>query len=371
MTAGATGRGIIDPVLFLWPMAYNKSKGKQRMSKIEPAVMTLTFATPASDPGVRTQSWIDLSQVVSLVNRRFYRQGLNWAVGGFKVSSLQTGAVNIMKLPNTWIMSNAWEKSMRVWQRMNKEALAETESIRPRFLDFKVFAGSDHHLSGAANNLLPVAFGAGGIGNTAKRGEWNYSKIVTPNTVLPGTSIEFEVLATGPSFPGLGASGVNAVSMIEGYASSRGLPDIRDPNTPGDAVDTAGPVPENWMQAIFNEGTDQDNLVVQDMVTENNIAPYPFENGENPLGGVYTDTQYPGGANQLIGLELHDFVNIFASNLTDGVGIQRLKGGNFPCGLLSIDWTPSIDASESNLLLQIDMIPGSHRGYLCEPMTEM
>ena len=151
--------------------AYSK-KG----SKIEPSVMTLTFSTPVAQPGVRSQSWIDLSQVASLVNRRFYRQGINWSVAGFKVSSLQTGAVNILKLPNTWVLSNAWEKSMRVWQRMNRDALEETESIRPKFLDFKVFADADHHASGAAANLLPIAIGAGGLGNVAKRGEWNYSK---------------------------------------------------------------------------------------------------------------------------------------------------------------------------------------------------
>ena len=91
--------------------------------------MTLTFATPGSGA---SRSYIDLSQVASLVNRRFYRQGINWAVAGFKVSSTRTGFVNIFKLPNTWVMSNAWEKSMRTWMRMNKEAMEEAASVRPR-----------------------------------------------------------------------------------------------------------------------------------------------------------------------------------------------------------------------------------------------
>ena len=46
-----------------------------KRSKIEPAVMTLTFATPGSGAA---RSYIDLSQVASLVNRRFYRQGINF-----------------------------------------------------------------------------------------------------------------------------------------------------------------------------------------------------------------------------------------------------------------------------------------------------
>lgn len=46
-----------------------------------------------------------------------------------------------------------------------------------------------------------------------------------------------------------------------------------------------------------------------------------------------------------------------------------MKGGNFPCGLICVDWTPA--GESANIIIQIDMIPGSHRGYLCEPMTEM
>jgi hypothetical protein len=334
------------------------------MNKIEPAVMTLTFATPSSSAGVRSRSYIDLSQVASLVNRRFYRQGINWAVAGFKVSSLKAGSVSIMKLPNTWVMSNAWEKGFRAWQRMNAKALEEAESVRPRFLDFKIFADSDHHALGFGSNLLPFSINAGAVGSQATPGEWEASKFVVPNTAsTTGVASNFEIIATGPSYPGGGASTLNAVSLIEGYAASRGLPNVLDPNTPDDAADADGATPENFLSALFNEGTQQDDQVVSDMITENNIAPYPFEND-----GVNTDTMYPGGANQLAGLEFHDFVTIFETNVTSGIGIQRLKGGNFPCGLIAVDWTPD---SAANIVLQIDLVPGNHRGYLCEPMTEM
>ncbi len=338
-----------------------KRRYSKKGSKIQPASMTLTFATPSVTGGATGRSYIDLSQVASLVNRRFYRQGINWAVGGFKVTSLQPGQVNIGKLPNTWVMSNAWEKGFRTWQRMNNEALEETESVRPKFLDFKVYADAAHHQAGGAANLLPVSL----AGVVATPGEWEYSKFVIPTSGATGGATDFEVIATGASFPGAApVSILNAVSLIEGYAASRGLPEVLDPNVPGDA-DDVGPTatPENWLGSLFNEGTDQDKQVLDDMITENNIAPYPFEND-----GIHTDTQYPGGANQLTGLEWHDFVQIYETNVTSGVGIQRLKGGNFPCGLIAIDWSP---VSSANVVIQIDMIPGNHRGYLCEPMTEM
>jgi len=337
-----------------------KRYSRSKKNKIESAVMTLTFATPSVTGGSTGISYIDLSQVASLVNRRFYRQGINWAVAGFKVTSLQPGACYIGKLPNTWVLSNSWEKSFRAYMRMNQEALEENESVRPRFLDFKVFADAGHHTAGRAANLMPVDLG----GNTATAGEWEMSKAIIPfGPSSPANTNEVEFIATGASYPGAGASGLDAVSLVEGYAASRGLPEINDPNVPDDSSDASGSTPENWMTAMFNEGTDQDTEVLADMLVQNNKAPYPFEND-----GVNADTMYPGGANQLPGLEWHDFVQIYETNVANGVGIQRLKGGNFPCGLIAVNWTP---VQSANLLIQIDMVPGNHRGYLCEPMTEM
>ncbi len=345
-------------------MAYKKGKGKMARRKMEPASLTVTLAAPSSDGGVTGKSFIDLSQIASLINRRFYRQGINWAVGGFKVSSLKSGTVTIGKLPSTWVMSNSWEKSFRTWQAMNDEALEENESVKPRFLDFKIYANSDHHSAGFVANLLPVSF----QGVVANPGEWESSKIAIPTSGATGNATDFELIAVGESYQGASpVTTLDAVSLIEGYAASRGLPNVLDPNAPADA-DDVGPTgtPENWMGALRNEGTDQDKDVLDRMVglnAENNIAPYPFEND-----GVHTDTMYPGGANQLTGLEFHDTVNIFETNATDGIGTQRLKGGMFPCGLIALHWTPNAAA---NLVIQIDLVPGSHRGYLCEPMTDM
>jgi len=324
--------------------------------------MTLNFTGINTGPNSASVNYIDLSQVASLVNRRFYRQGINWAVGGFKVlSDGNPVAIVISKLPNTWIMSNSWEKSMRTWNRMNREALAETESVRPKFLDFKVFADAAHHQAGFAQNLLPSNAGA----VVATAGEWESAKIHVPHATnaLPASTLDFELIATGASFPGAGASGLDAVSMIEGYASSRGLPNALDPNTPNDADDASGTTPENWMAALFNDGNTQVQEVLAEMITENNIAPYPFEND-----GVHVDTMYPGGANQLSGLQLHDIE--YVTGTTIG-GTTRLKGGNFPCGLVQFVVSNSSLENPSQLTLLVDLVSGHHRGYLCESMTEM
>ncbi|AXH79010.1 MAG: putative capsid protein [Circular genetic element sp.] len=325
-----------------------------RGGKIQPAVQTFSFVSEVNGPT------IDLSQCASLMNRRFYRQGINWAVAGFKFASESSGRITVSKLPNTWVMSNAWEKGFRAWQRMNREALSESESVKPRFLDFKIYADSLHHAAGYASNLLPLTLTSG----VATPGEWESSKFQIPDTTTASGVQDREIVAVGPNYPGVGASGLNAISLIEGYAASRALPDIADPNTPTDALRVDGSTPQNWIAATFSDGTQQTDAVITDMVTENNQAPYPYEDD-----GIHIDTMYPGGANQLVGLQIHDYAQIFSTSASTNIGIVTSKGGNFPCGLVRIDWAPETPGVP--LTIQVDLVPGNHRGYLCEPMTEM
>ena len=331
-------------------MARRKARIPQG-KKIQPAVKTMVFQLPIND-----SSTIDLSQCASLLNRRFYRQGLNWAVAGFTFYTQGNGTINIQKIPDTWVASNAWMKGFATWQKMNNAALEEAESVRPKFLDFKVFMDSIHHTAGSAANQLPVD----GAGVVAGAGEWDYSSYLIPDSSNPGAAQDREIIWTGANYPGNGASGLNAVSLIEGYAASRGLPDIRDPNAPADAADADGTTPENWISGIFNEGTVQDDRILGDMLEENNKAPYPFEND-----GTAVDTQYPGGANQLPGLEGHDA--LLVTTTTVG-GKTTSHGGNFQGGLIRIN--TAIDAGTS-VACFVHLVPGPHRGYMCLAMQDV
>ncbi len=342
-------------------MARRKARIPQG-KKLQPAVKTIQLLVPAGG-----QYTCDLSQCASLLNRRFYRQGLNWAVAGFTflTTATQSGQISVYKVPDTWVSSNSWEKGFRAWQKMNNEALQETESVRPKFLDFKVFMDSIHHSDGVGDNLLPLQ-GYPAVQLTA--GEWEYSSFKIPYTDnSPGNIADREIIWTGPNYPGTGASGSNAVSLIEGYAASRGLPDVVDPNVPGDASDTDDISPENWIGALFNEGTDQSSRVLDDMISENNQAPYPFEND-----GTNTDTQYPGGANQPTGvgskLEVHDAVGITATTIG---GTTKMAGTNFQGGLIRFNTVDLIDTAAGNVSVLVHLVPGPHRGYMCQPMQDV
>jgi len=116
------------------------------------------------------------------------------------------------------------------------------------------------------------------------------------------------------------------------------------------------------MAATFNEGTEQSAAVLTDLITENTIAPYPFENdGANP------DTMYPYGANQLSGLEIHDFELITGTTIG---GTTRLKGGLFSCGLIKF-FCRNNNSVATQHTITVDLVPGPHRGYLAQSMLEV
>ncbi len=334
-------------------MARRKARIPQG-KKLQPAVKTLMFTLPTGD------STVSLSQCASLVNRRFYRAGLNWAVAGFTFFTAPdaSGSIGISKIPDTWVASNAWHKGFATWQKMNNQALDDAESVRPKFLDYKVFMDSTHHTSGVVANLRPQD----ALGNLYTLGTWDMSEMIIPNiasSAAPGAVSENEIIWTGANYPGLGASGKNAVSLIEGYAASRGLPDIRDPNAPTDAADVNSATPENWISATFNEGTSQIDEVLEDMITENNKAPYPFEND-----GTATDTQYPGGANQAPGLQPHEVALVTPTTIG---GRTNISGGNFQGGLVRI----TNNSGDASATMFIHLVPGNHRGYMCQPMQDV
>ena len=181
-------------------MARNNNKmTKRRSAKIEPAVTTLRFPVTTVAGSGQSSSYIDLSQCASLISRRFYRQGLSWAVRSIKILASSGDPINraqgfvaVSKLPTSWVMSGSWKKGFSTWTRMNDEALEESESIRPRFLDFKIFADSGHHAVGFEGNLLPVSLDGG----VATPGEWESSKLSIPyGSTSPGNSVDREVIA--------------------------------------------------------------------------------------------------------------------------------------------------------------------------------
>ena len=113
-----------------------------------------------------------------------------------------TGDVRVEKLPDTWVMANAWVKGFKDWQKMNREALDGATDLKPKYLDFKIFMDSVHHADGVALNKTPVAYG----GAAYITGEWDMSQYIIPLTDGTDDVARREVLAIGANYPGADGS---------------------------------------------------------------------------------------------------------------------------------------------------------------------
>ena len=338
------------------------SRGSRGMkkTKFQPAPLNLSFTAA----GGESTNWIDLSQCASVVNRRFYRQGLNWAVSGITVTVTGTttspGSVTISKVPNTWVASNAWHKSFATWNRMNDQVLDEDPSIKPRYHDFKVYLNSAMKGGQQQNSITTPVDGdilvpTDAAYNLPTMGEWKYSTIQIPNDgepSIPGNTVEYNLHM-------LGDSTTTSKGLIQGYAHSRARPQPLDPNV---TAVTGTTIAENWMTELFDVG---DNLPeIRADLDDDNDAP-PYKVGEHGSGIEY----YPGGETQLPGPEVVGYAVISSPGGTNAITAQRnIRGSNFPCGLIQID-TALAGITAYDII--VHLVPGSHKGYLCEPMQDM
>lgn len=322
---------------------------KQKMKKIQPAVQRLAFTLPLSGT-----NYIDLSKVCSAINRRFYRQGLNWAVGAFRITGQGTmsGTTTVSKLPNSWAFANGWEKVFRAWQRQQDDALEDgtQESVKARYNDFKIYMDADMLTATTQTDAqVPLAdqilLPHDNDYNLLSPGQWDYSNLVIPNFGSPGNNFDAKIFGVGPKVSGIGGG----YSIIQLYADSRSTPFSPDPDVPADVLGT-----DNILNLMFDVG-DNNREVLTDAVGENNETPYDVDN-------------YPGGDTNFSATEVVGYA--FINNGTNTATSQAtIPGSNFPCGLIRIDSDMTGGAAFYNLI--VDLVPGHHRGYLAEPMTEM
>jgi len=324
-------------------------KSKYAM-KVEPAEMTLTFPIGFIGPS-NTMKTIDLSQCASIVNRRFYRQGLNWAVSGFTLHAVAgSGSVGITRLPQGWVTAQSWEKAMRHWLKQQNEAIDEAgmQSAVARYRDFKVHMDKTHVDGlGFDDNFIPYIRRNDGLGwEEYLKGEWDKSIVVVPNANgVVGNTQEYTVHMVGDDDPAPGQS----KGIIKAYQGSRGVPQSPDPSTPPNVED-------NLYTQMFDVGANNEEIV-DNAVDRNDNLPYP-------------QMEYPGAEVNANGLVFHDNLTISATTVS---GRTSCGGATFPCGLIRLRIDPGLSAVNEQPIawLQVHLVPGSHRGYLAESMVEM
>ncbi len=336
-------------------MAYRRSNGKMRKPVASPMRMTFEL-------GGGGTSYIDLSQCASILSRRFYRQGLNWAVAGISIFAKGTNkTVRIATLQKNWCTFNAWNKGFALWKEMNDQVLDTDPGIDGKYSDFKIFMDRSHLSNyldngeqsditvSAGKTLLPVccnpATGVSELPSTTNR-EWVYSNYVLPQAGGAAPTVSPYITMNGGS--GV-ASSPTSVGLVSGYGLSRARPNIIDPNAPLDSADS-------WMQDLFDTGATHTDIR-EDLEDQNDMAPYALSGDESG------QERYPGGEVNLPGLEIVS-PPITSSAGTDYSGRINVPGFTAPCGLIYIK-------NDGAVTIQIDLVPGPMKGYLARPMQDM
>lgn len=312
------------------------------MARGKQAELDFHFSLPGA---ANSESFVDIGQVYSLVNRLSVRQGMQYAVSGIVVTGASNTIITIDRLPEHWPCINAWEKSYHIWRESQQQVLDENPGIGGRWRDFKIYMNQTHQNAGVVGNLLPTHYFISGFPAGDFTYDWDPSEIQIPNDPTPA-------LTEGYNLHMIGSSNAASKGMITGYAASRARPSPNDPNIVDSATTTEG-----WMIEAFDVGENLEEIR-EDLDDENDQPPYVL----GKPGGA--ESFYPGGMMQ--GAALTQEATLFTR---DGIGTQTRTGAfTAPCGLLRFT-AASDDTTEVSV--RIELMPGSYKGCMARPMQDV
>jgi len=307
---------------------------------MQPAITSLVYVmTPSS--GEATAN-IDIAKGLSTVNRRLYRQGMNYAVAGVSIGRFDTGITKCMlqTAGNTWMVQNAWKKGYALWRAQQREVLKVMPSIEGTWADFKVTL--DDVVTTATLN--PRNSTTGGSSGDPVCDEWNYSEYVWDDD---GTERE-------PKFHLIGASNLaSSIGLVQEYHISRAAVHLDDPDVDSDASDSI------YAKSL---GTDEISDMLVDNVEAENDQP-PYDQSEMYGGDTAGD--------------LAVIIDEFSTSMhNSGRSVPFIA----PCGLLRVNITSKVNndiqqpwtlvASDEMHAVFVHIAPGGYKGVLATPMGQ-
>lgn len=324
--------------------SYKKPQSKRmKVSKIEPAVLSLNYEIPTSTVGVA--SFIDLASDLSNLNRRLYRQGMQFAVGGVTFTedlvNIDRGLdISLFTAGNTWVTQNAWKKGQALWMKMQQEVLKSNPSVAGKWRDFKTLLTEDM----AFGNTRRAVDGLAAPWPVGQ--EWVRSIFVLP---------QHDVDAAGKPLPAeewtsclVGPDDIASkrFSLVKAYEDSRATVNQNVPNVPV-------ALPTSFYLQLQDDGSQDPELAVV-IERENDEPPYAMGAGEYPGGSAFGAT----GALTRVG---RGVMNNFTPTLS-------MPGFTAECGLIKIAALTS--TGTANVRMTVHLIPGEYKGVLAVPMGQ-
>ena len=303
---------------------------------MQPAQTVLTYWVGA---GV---SYIDVAEGLSQVNRRAYRQGMEYAVGkvtfGYQANpqAILNVQLSAYTAGDTWVVHNAWKKAFAHWiaqQRRARRLIGQ--SAKPTWEDFKVYLDVYHR----AGTIPPVV---AGDDHTVGTGEWDYSRLI--HEADDASVDEWYLHLIG------GNVSTTDKGLILGYQQSRATVQPEDPELPAEYSTNMYALMGQDVDAVADE-------VAQNMEDQNDEPPYDQDD-------------YPGNDTNADAAWLQEF-----GVAAPGSPMATLPGFIAQCGLIRFNLVAHAVADGAvttgvTSLVQVHLVPGNYKGVAALPMGQ-
>lgn len=296
----------------------------KKYKKTSPTSLRLCFEGSGN-----TTRFIDVARALSVINRKFYRQGVYYYVNSVELYNNEDAYIDLHTCPDNWVTKNSWNMGFRMFQKMN----AQVDTPRPKYHDFKVKMSN---LQTEANTFDPETFGINGAFTSHAPDEWQFSKFTTLKSD-GGDSDMFEVHVLGPH---VGSEGNwTSIGLIESYENSRPIPDGSGSPIIDDDNDT------DPMLNLFDASGDHAmEDIRKELDAANDLTPYDANN-------------YIGSGNT----EQMQHVARLATSVTTG-RVAKASGFCAPFGLICVD--PQSTATGYRIV--INLAAGTYHGVYAE-----
>ncbi len=307
------------------------------MATVQPAQRVLSFLVPGGD------SYVDIADCLSKVNRRAYRQGMKYAIGKIEFAFIANQAqISVLGLAvktagDTWVVQNSWKKAQAHWLQQQRRARKLIgQSAKPAYEDFKVYL-DDAHRAGDACLCVDSE------NDVVSPGEWDYSVLIW----------EADDHSIDECFLHLIGGDVAATDkgLILAYQQSRATVQAESPDLPNEYSTN--------LYALM--GADQD--AVADEVADN----MEYRNDETP----YDQDDYPGNDTNAD----HPWIQELQV-ASAGMPNATLDGFVAECGLLKFELNAydanavPVDLGNSKVGVFVTLVPGSYKGIMAKPMGQ-
>lgn len=288
----------------------------------------LSYLLTRNNTITKQTDYIDLAADLSLLNSRLYKQGREYFVKSVKFISGDSpfAALYVNTAPCTWSTFTAYRKARALWNRMNRESLADaslSKAYLPKWHDFKIYLDNGHRTKA---RLIPRD--GQSVQSQTADAEWIQSKYVSTDA---STNDEFTAHLLGNDVGS--APNFTSVGIIKGFEQTRLLPQLDDPKL-GTYFNSS------WMSNLFDNEAAQDDIL--DNIDHDNDRP------------PYDSLDIVGASN------LTNPLTVGATCLHGAQMVSTIAGFCAPFGLLQI--THQSGNPTDSIMMLIEVAPGSYKG---------